>query len=116
MFLLKRLQCKVVANRCSKSRRSSRLRDATGGILETILSLCILSAEALGTENKMNSVIAGRILSVHLSGWFTSTHVTRYSSLKVIPFEKKVIEQCFLKLSFYVWPAVQVSSLGELTF
>ena len=24
---------------------------------------------------KMNSVIAGRLFSVHFSGWFTSTHV-----------------------------------------
>ena len=95
MFLLKRLQYKTVANRCSKSRHGSGIKDATGGILETIQSLYMLSAEALGTENKMNGVIAGRILSVHLSGWFTSTHVTRYLSFKVIPFEKKVIEKFF---------------------
>nr|XP_058943567.1 uncharacterized protein LOC131771733 [Pocillopora verrucosa] len=82
MFLLKRLQYKTVANRCSKSRHGSGIKDATGGILETIQSLYMLSAEALGTENKMNGVIAGRILSVHLSGWFTSTHVTRYLSFK----------------------------------
>ena len=76
VFLLKRLQCKTVAIRCSKFRHGNGIRDATGGIRETRISLCMLSAEALSIENKMNGVITGRILFVHFSGWFTSTHVT----------------------------------------
>ena len=84
MFLLRRLQCKTVITRCSKFRHGSGIRDAAAGIMnfDKVPARCQWRQLRLSAlEIKMNGMIAGRLFSVHFSGWFPSTHVNRLLGL-----------------------------------
>ena len=110
MFLLNRLQCKTVANRCSKSRHGSGMRDATGGIREPRWIFCMLLVEALGTENKNERRDRSKDFSVHFSGCFTQLVllISYGDSL-----DKKVIGQSFLNFLFMFFTSVFVEKYNK---